>query len=345
MAATIKNAAFTRRAMLGTGAALLCAPAVHAADLTPVNFASVHALSDAGVFLADDLGYFAKQGISCEYNTIGNAPTLITAVITGQIDVAGVAITPGLFAATQRGIGLKIVGDKQSIRPGYSNTRMVVAPKSFTGDKATSIAGMRGKSLGVSAQGSTAFYLLAKTLAKHGVALSDVRIVEMEYANIAAALTNGAIEGGMLLDPFLTKSIQAGTAVEVSDCADVIPGGRGSIVAIVYSEQFIAKRDLAQRWMLAYLRGVRVYNDAYVKNKGRDQVIAVLAKHTHIDPKFIAESFPIGLDPDQDVNLAALADFQDFFAGLGMLHQKSDVAKIVDSEFAEHAVAALGKYE
>ena len=107
MAATIKNAAFTRRAMLGTGAALLCAPAVHAADLTPVNFASVHALSDAGVFLADDLGYFAKQGISCEYNTIGNAPTLITAVITGQIDVAGVAITPGLFAATQRGIGLK----------------------------------------------------------------------------------------------------------------------------------------------------------------------------------------------------------------------------------------------
>ena len=345
MAAINTGAALTRRALLGTGAALLCAPAVRAAELTPVNFASVNALSDAGVFLADDLGYFAKQGISCQYNTIGNAPTLITGVITGQVDVAGVAITPGLFAATQRGIGLKIVGDKQSIRPGYSNTRMVVGAKFFTGDKAASIAGMRGKTLGVSAMGSTAYYLLAKTLAKHGVGLSDVRIVEMEYANIAAALTNGAIEGGMLLDPFLTKSIQAGTAVEVSDCADAIPGGQGSIVAIVYSEQFIAKKDLAQRWMLAYLRGVRAYNDAVVKNKGRDQVFALLARHTHIDAKFIAESFPIGLDPNQNVNLAALADFQDFFASLGMLHQKSDVSQIVDTEFAAHAVAALGKYE
>lgn len=339
----LHSARLTRRALLGASCAALAAP-LRAAELQKVSFASVNALSDAGVFLADELGYFAEQGIVCDYNVIGSAPTLITAAITGQVDVAGVAVTPGLFAATQRGIDIRLVGDKQSVRPGFSNTRMVVGAKAFTGDKASSIAALRGQSVGVSARGSTAFFLMAKTLAKNGVKVDDVRVVEMEYANIAAGLTNGAIAGGMLLDPFLSRSIHDGSVVEVSDCSDVAPGGNASIVSIVYSEAMERNRDLAQRWMIAYVRGVRAYNDAYRKNIGKDRVIALLAKHTHIDPAVVAQSFPVGLDPDQYVNLEALAEFQDFFAEQGMLRQKSDVTRIVDLSFAQNAVATLGHY-
>jgi len=325
------------------GLATLCGAAGAQSPRT-VRFASVNALSDAGVFLADDLGYFARLGIACAYEVIGSAPGLITAAITNAVDVAGVAITPGLFAATQRGIALKIVGDKQSIRPGFSNTRLVVRPSAFDGDRSGSIARLRGKSLGVTSRGSTGFYLMAKTLAKHGVGLDDVRIVEMEYANIIAAMSNGAIEGGMLLDPYLTKAISGGIAVEISDCADVAPGGDPSIVAIVYSEQFGADQAVAQNWMLAYMQGVRAYNDAFVKNIDRARVINILAAHTHLEPALIEKSFPVGLDPDQRINLAALADFQKFYMELGLLRQGGDVASIVDTSFARHALAELGPY-
>jgi NitT/TauT family transport system substrate-binding protein len=331
----------TRRVLLGSAAGLAAA---NAAGLHRVSFASVNALSDAGVFLADELGYFAEVGIACDYNVINNAPGLIAAAITGQVDVAGVAITPGLFAAAQRGINIRIVGDKQSIRQGFSNTRMVMRAASFHGDKSAAIAQLRGKSLADTSRGSTGFYLMAKTLAKHGVALSDVRIVEMGYSNIVAALSNGAVEAGILLEPHLTKAIRAGIAVELSDCADVAPGTNPSIVSIVYSERFLAETDLARRWMLAYVRGVRAYNDAIVKNIGRERVIAVLAAHTHIDPSVIRDSYPVGLDPNQNVDLVALAEFEKFFVEIGLLHKQSDVSTMVDPSFAQYAIAQLGRY-
>ncbi len=338
----------TRRVLVGSGslAALGARSRGRAAGLERVNFASVNATSDAGVFLADDLGFFAEQGIDIQYTVIGTSPMLITAAITSQVDIAGPGITPGLFAAAGRGVGVKIAGDKQSVRPGFSNTRFVVRMAAFTGDKAESIARLRGKTLGISSRGSASFYLMAKTLAKHGIGLDDVRIVEMEFANLVVALGNGAIEGGMLLDPYLTKAVRGGgaVAVEVSDSADVVPGGRASLTAAVFSEQFVAKRELAQRWMLAYVKGVRAYNDAFIHNRGRERVFEIIAAHTHIDRALVADGFPVGLDPDQRISLAMLEEYQEFFMQIGLLRQKVDVAGLVDGSFAERAVAELGPY-
>jgi NitT/TauT family transport system substrate-binding protein len=269
---------------------------------------------------------------------------LITAVITGEVDVAGVAITPGLFAASQRGIGIRIVGDKQSIRPGFSNTRLMLRADEFHDDKKAAIAGLRGKTLGVTSYGSTAFYLMATTLAQNNIKLEDIRTVEMSYPNIVLALSNKAIDAGMLLEPYLSQAIQSGVAVELSDCVDAAPPGNPSIVAIVYSELFAAKRDIAERWMIAYMRGVRAYNDAYVKNFSKDNVIDSIARHTHIDRTLIARGFPVGLDPNQQINLAALEDFQKFFLEIGLLRKPSNFDSLIDTSFATNAVKVLGPY-
>jgi NitT/TauT family transport system substrate-binding protein len=336
-----------RRHLLGSvllAGGLLGARHGSAATLTPVSFASVNALSDAGVFLADDLGFFAAQGIALQAQVITSAPALITAVATGQVDVAGAAFTPGMFAAVQRGIELRVVGDKQSIRPGFSNTRLVVRKASYKGDRDAAIAGLRGGNFGVTSRGSTAFYLGAKTLAKHGVPLSAVNVIEMEYANILVGLDKGALDGGMLLDPYLTKAIAGGVAAEVSDCADVAPGGNPTITALVYSETFARQRDLAQRWMLAYVRGVRAYNDAFLKEIDRPRVVEILARHTGMAAAIVQNSFPVGLDPDQAINLAAIDDFQDFFVSLNLMKQRTDPSRFVDTSFATAAVAQLGRY-
>ncbi len=335
----------TRREML---AATLIAtpflPAKAAQSLQAIKFASVNAVSDAGIFLADDLGFFKDAGIDCDSNIIANAPGLITAVITGEVDVAGVAITPGLFAASQRGIGLRIVGDKQSIRPGFSNTRLVIRAGEFHGDKHAAIAGLRGKALGVTSYSSTAFYLMAKTLAQNNIKLDTVRTVEMSYPNIVLALSNNAIDGGMLLEPYLSQAIQSGVAAELSDCVDAAPPDNPSIVAIVYSERFAAKQELAERWMIAYMRGVRAYNDAYVKNIEKEKTIDSIARHTHIDRGLITRSFPVGLDPNQKIDLAALQEFQNFFVEIGLLRKPSDIARLIDTSFASNAVRVLGPY-
>jgi acetamidase/formamidase len=42
---------------------------------------------------------------------------LTAAVVTNRIDVAGISLTPGLFAAVRQDMNLRLVGDKQSLRP------------------------------------------------------------------------------------------------------------------------------------------------------------------------------------------------------------------------------------
>src|ERR1700716_1342763 len=45
------------------------------------------------------------------------APALTAAVATNQIDVAGISLAPRLFAAVRQNTNLRLVGDKQSLRP------------------------------------------------------------------------------------------------------------------------------------------------------------------------------------------------------------------------------------
>jgi hypothetical protein len=42
---------------------------------------------------------------------------LTAAVVTNQIDVAGISLAPRLFAAVRQNMNLGLVGDKQSLRP------------------------------------------------------------------------------------------------------------------------------------------------------------------------------------------------------------------------------------
>ena len=50
------------------------------------------------------------------------------------------------------------------------------------------------------------------------------------------------------------------------------------IAMLLYAPHFAAaaQRSAAERFMIGYLRGVRDYNDAFVKQQGRDAVVDIL---------------------------------------------------------------------
>lgn len=87
------------RAVMCTLAAFLVgafsAPA-HADDVTTIQFSSVGGITDAPLYSADEYGLFAKAGLKVERQRMSSAPNLMTVVATGQVDVAGISMTPGL---------------------------------------------------------------------------------------------------------------------------------------------------------------------------------------------------------------------------------------------------------
>jgi NitT/TauT family transport system substrate-binding protein len=313
---------------------------------TEVRFGSVGGLTDAGLYLAEELGFFKEAGLTVTMKRMSNAPTLVTALATDQLDVAGIAITPGLFTSIQQGIGLRIVGDKQSFRPGFAATRLVVRPEAAKDGKEAAIKGLKGKTVAITARASSTFANLQSILQDHGMSVADVKVTQLAYPSMIAALTSGAVDAAYLIEPFLSDAIRKNIAVDVSNVGHLgAPGANRLSVPIVYSEKFAQNRPAAEAFMLAYVKGVRVYNDAFVKGKDKDKVIEIMARHAKVPVERVQNSYPGGLDPDQIVNTATIEEMQKFFVEQKLMTTSADISKLVDTSFAEAAVKKLGKYQ
>lgn len=333
----------TRRAALAA-AAVLAAPSLRAQTARVVRFASVGGVTDAPVHIANALGYFVEAGLVVRMQRLASAPELLTATATSQVDASGISITPGLFAAVRRGLRLALVGDKNSIRPGFSATRLILRPTMVRPSEAESVRGLRGRRIALSARPSSVTMLLEDLLRKHGMELGDVELVELSYPNMMPALATGAVDGAIDLEPFMTAAIGAGLARDVCDFTEFTPASGGSIVPLVYSEGFIADRPRAQDFMTCFMRGVRVYNDAFAHDKDRERIIDIIASGAALDPALVRNSFPAGLDPDQHLDRGFVERLQQFFVRQKMLSAAIDLDQIIDPGFAAASVAALGPY-
>ena len=324
--------------------ATLAAAAAHAE--TVVVFASVGGLTDAGLYLAEDKGFFREAGLKVQMKRIANAPAILASVATSQVDVGGVSITPAMFTAGQQGMKLRVVGDKQSVRPGFAATRLVVAKSLGTGTPDQMAQALRGKTVAVSAKAGSSYYNAVTLLKERGVALSEVKIKELSFPNMAAALTTGAVDGAYIIGPFLSEVVRKGVAVDVSNPGDTAGSGAARInVPLVYSEKFAADRATAQAFMIAYMKGVRAYNDAFVKNIDKDAVIEILARHAGVPVETVRDSNPAGLDPNQDISTDSFNEIQAFFVEQGLMQSVVQLGDLIDPSFAKAAVEKLGRYK
>ena len=90
-----------------------------------------------------------------------------------------------------------------------------------------------------------------------------------------AAFANRAIDAAVQVEPTAAVAVNLGLAVKWREAAELSPGVQAAVV--VYSPQFAEQPDVARRWMLAYLQGVRAYNDAFKRGIDREGIVAVLA--------------------------------------------------------------------
>jgi NitT/TauT family transport system substrate-binding protein len=176
-----------------------------------------------------------------------------------------------------------------------------------------------------------------------GLALSDAHLVVLTFPAMVAAFGTQAIDVAVLPEPLATVAVQNGSGVKWKGIADVVPGFQQTVVA--YNPQFAAQRDVATRWMKAYLRGVRDYNDAFRKNVHRPQTVEILAGALSIKPTLFDGMGFMHIHPDGKVNLASMEDVMRWYVKMGYLSSPVDVARSVDPSFAEAAVTELGPYQ
>jgi NitT/TauT family transport system substrate-binding protein len=209
-----------------------------------VNVGLTDTSSDVAFFIADKKGYFRNEGIAVTTTSFASAAKMIAPLGTGQLDVGGGTVAAGLYNAVERGINIKIVADKASIKDGYEYSTLLVRKDLADSGRYKDLSDLKGMTIAAAAQGAGSESSLNEALKKGGLKFSDVNVVYMGFPEMLAAFKNKGIDAGVTNEPTVTRSISEGFAVRASKNA-IYPGQQTAVA--LYSDEFIKRRAVAQK--------------------------------------------------------------------------------------------------
>ena len=190
-----------------------------------------------------------------------------------------------------------------------------------------------------------------EALKKGGLKWFDAAsIVALAFPQHLVGYQNKAIDASMTNEPTSTSAVQNGLAVRIAGNDEIYPAQQTAVV--IYSEIFGRTRpEHALKFMRAYVRAVREYNDALTNGRiagpNADEVVSVLTEYTFIkDAKIHRSITPAAIDPDGRMSLAGLRNDLAFFKEQKLIQdQAMTVERIIDTSFVERAVKELGPYQ
>jgi len=305
--------------------------------------------TDVALLVAAKLGYFKEQGIDAKFVPFDAAGKMMAPLAVGQLDVATGAPSAALYNALASNVNVKIVADKGSAAPGYGFQPIFVRKALITSGKYKSPKDLKGLTVAEGSPGSVAAVFVAKFLKLGGLKYSDVTHIYLGFPSMAAALENGAIDAAALAEPAATLAERGGYAVRVMGNDQIYPNQQ--LTVLMYSGSFSTDRhSVAERFMVAYLMGVRFYNDALVgghlRGRTANEVVTILTDETNAkDPSIFRAMTASANDPNGHLNVASLKADAAALHELGFLTTPvPNLNDVIDQSFAIAAVKTLGVY-
>ncbi len=310
---------------------------------TVVKVGMKQVVSDAGILIGMAKGYYQDLGIKIDPVQFNSGQEMINQLAAGQLDVGATVTAAGLLNAMTRDIPVKIVADKGINVPGQGYYRLVVR-KDLAGEL-KSFADLRGKKIAVVGTASLDEICLARVLAKGGLTTQDIDMqVIRAFPDMLVSLSNKSIDAAMVIEPFVTQGIAKGFIDPWKDPSEYDP--EAQIALLVYGTSMTSRPDVANRFMTAYVKSMRDYNDAFFKNKNKAEVIDMLCKYSVIkDPALYEKMFPTGLNPDGYLRMSGIAADLTWYKENNLLKSDISLEDAVDNKYVDFAVKTLGHYQ
>ena len=211
--ALTSNARRLAVAALGAALTISIVPAARAAEpLALVRVATIPIDAGSEVYYAQKLGFFAKNGIQVEITPLNSGSAVTAGVVGGAADVGQSNAVP-LSQAHERGIPLVIVAAANHYSGKAQQAGLIVdkdspikTAKDFNG-KTIGIAGIRGiMEVGIKAW-----------LDKNGADASSIKLLDMPFPEMAAAVEAHRIDGAVLTEPVFSASVKTGKFRVIAD--------------------------------------------------------------------------------------------------------------------------------
>lgn len=310
-----------------------------------IKIGSVGSTGEAGIYTAIERGYFKEQGINAEIELFRMTSEIVPAFATGQLDVGTLPISVALLSAADRGIDIKIVADRGTSMPGFELSWTVLRKDLADSGTVKTPANLKGMKVAIPSVGSIGDQTIQMMIEQAGLTPKDVEVVVMPFTDHPAALTNKAIAAAFSIDPYLASGVRDGFSVKWIPTSKYF-GGKVETAVVTLGPNLVKNRDVAQRFMVALLKGNRDYMNAFTTKQGRDDMVKILTKHTTVtDPKLYDIMEMPWVDPDGLIDIKSVDAQYKWFVDKGLYKGKVTFNDLIDMSYADYAVQKLGRWQ
>jgi NitT/TauT family transport system substrate-binding protein len=300
--------------------------------------------ADAGIFIAQDRGYFREQGIETDTTVFQSAQQMVAPLAVGQLDVGGGATSAALINSVGRDVPIRIVADKGSLPPGFGFQGIVVRPSLVSSGAFQGCSSFKGYKVAITARGTAQEPSIDRALSDCGLSIADVELVTMGLPDMPAALANASIDVAVCVEPLLTSGVAQGIFSVYKRMDEISPDQQAA--AILYGPELLGpQREVGQRFMIAYVKALRDHWNAFTRGTNKAEIVEILTRNTAVkDPALYERMPPTGLNPDGYVNMRSFADDVEWWTTHGYIPKPVRPEDLVDNSFVDYAIDHLGRY-
>jgi NitT/TauT family transport system substrate-binding protein len=168
-------------------------------EIRDITVAAIPTADLLGLYIAQDDGFFAAQGLHVTIEKIASSQAIIGDQLAGKVDISAGSYIPYINAQAE-GAKFRILAEASTLGP---ESRALVVPAD---SHVTTISDLIGKKIGVNGTNSIGTLLISALLAEHGLSPKKVQLVTDEggFPAMPQAVNAGVWSAAFLAEPYIT---------------------------------------------------------------------------------------------------------------------------------------------
>ena len=322
------------RCLLWAAAALTLTPVVAGAG--PIKIGLSKTFTGAAVFIAQERGYFAAEGVPAELVFFDSAEPVAVAVASKAIDFGVAPFTAGFYNLAAGG-ALRVVAGGAHEAPGFHYFAYIASNHAYAAGL-TSLKDLAGHPVATTQIGSSGHYALALLIEKYRFDANKIRVVPLQsLTNIRSAISGGQVDAAVTNGASALRVIEHGDVKLLGWVGDETPWQ----VAAAFTATATAneRQETVERVLRAYRKAVRDYCDAFIASDGTrqnastaPQILAIIAKYADQPVEEVDIGIPF-FDREARLDVDDVLHQIAWYQGSGMLKGAVNSEKLIDKRY------------
>ena len=264
-----------------------------------ITVAAIPAVDLAGLYIAQDQGLFAQQGLHVRIEKVPSSQAILADQLKGKIDISAGSYV-AYVSAEAAGARFRVLAEASILEPG---TRVLVTTAN---SRIMTIGQLTGSKIGVNGVNSIGLLLISALLSEHGISPRQVDFVtdQKGFPAMPGQLKDGDWNAAFLAEPYITV---AGEEYGEKVLADLDQGAMLDLPV----DGYVATQAWAEKYPNTAAAFVRAIEEGQtLANSDPSVVQAALAKYDQLPLRVTAamvrSGYPVG--PVDQTGIQRVAD-------------------------------------